>query len=197
MSRAVRFHIFGDQEDHPALFDIATLLWDVNLLFETSVLATAPAYETKTPHFSSPWYYARNAHRLHPEHRLRVEHLRQESPLDLQNVILLTGAAIGGIVGVATVVEKFAKVRLERRKLLLEVEKLERENANDKSDAARLLTDPEAFHRRLFERDAEIVYKRIGNRIERANVRIREVDIEVFGLDETVARRFRRDDKDR
>ena len=171
MSRALRLRFLGEEEGHPALTDIATLLNDLNLLYETSVLAAAPEYEATRAHFSSPWYYARNARRLRSQDRLRVEHLRQESPIDLQTVVLTSGAAIAGVVGVATLLEKFAKVRLERRKLLLEVEKLEREKASDTRETNRLLTDPEEFGRRLVAREAEVVYTRIGNRIERSRVR--------------------------
>jgi hypothetical protein len=172
MSQILRLHIRGHEDQQPALLDLATFLWDVNLLYQTSVLGAAVEYENVRVSFSSPWYYSRSSSKLlRLQHRLRIEHVRHESPLDLSTIVPLTGAAIAGLLGIATVLEKAAKARLERRKLLLEIEKLEREKRADERklrDDMPLLQDESEFRRRIQKHEAEAAYEHIAKRVENA-----------------------------
>lgn len=179
--------LHGRDSDQPALLDVAAFLWDVSLLYQTSVLGAASEYARMRVPFSSPWYFTRASHkRIQVKHRLRVEHLSHDSPLDLTTIVAMTGATIAGVVGVANVIEKVAKVPLERRKLRLEIEKLEREKSADERSLREdlvLIDRPDELRRRLRLREAEAAYDHIAARVEATNIKIEELDIEVTELD--------------
>ena len=78
-----RFHILGSTEDTPAISDVATFLYDFNMLYEILRLAVDPE---RKPRYT---YYLtfRNRQRVPHEERLRTVSLRVESPPELVAIL--------------------------------------------------------------------------------------------------------------
>lgn len=176
------FRLVGDTEGAPSLLDVSSFLYDFNLLYEVTRLATDRNYHA----FSfTDFVLYRNGRPLTGSDRLHVLALKQESPLLLVAALAGLPTAIGAVWGVVQIVEKIASASLERRKLKAEIEKLEREN----QDAARSplevdFENPEDFKTVLRIREAETYYDNIGDRLERSSVRIKEFTVEVVRQDQ-------------
>src|SRR5215469_5387279 len=120
-----RIRITGPDISYPSLLDVSSFLYDFNLLYEITRLATDPRYDDFR--FSN-YALFRKGRPLEPRDRLHVEALSERSPLVLVTDLSIVAGAIGALWGVVQIVEKVANASLNRRKLKAEVEKLEREN---------------------------------------------------------------------
>jgi len=176
-----RIRIAGPDISYPSLLDVSSFLYDFNLLYEITRLATDPRYGDFR--FSN-YALFRKGRPLEPRDRLHVEALSEKSPLVLVTDLSIVGGAIGAFWGVVQVVEKVVNAPLNRRKLKAEVEKLERENqvapgASSGGDD-NVLESPEGIRTILRRREAEYYYDKVAGRLERSTVKITELETEVI-----------------
>lgn len=171
-----RIHLTGSEESFPSLLDISSFLYDLNLLYEISRLATDPKYHDFS--FSNSVFY-RRGRPLADRDRLYVESLSHGSPIAIVAVVTAVAAGIGSILGIIQIVEKVANARLNRRKLMAEVERLESGNREATQSPDLQPQGEEDFRKVLRIREAEHFYDNVAGRLERSSVRIRELEIEV------------------
>jgi hypothetical protein len=172
----------GSEGGAPSLLDVSSFLYDFNLLYEISRLATDPNYHDFR--FSDFVMY-RNGRPLAEYDRLLVAELRKESPLLLVTALAAVPTVVGAVWGVVQIVEKVTNARLERRKLRAEIEKLERENRPERQPPLGVnFESPEQLRTVLRIREAETYYDKVGGRLERSSVRIKELQIEVVTPDQ-------------
>ena len=171
----------GGEGGVPSLLDVSSFLYDFNLLYEISRLATDPRYHDFK--FSDFVLY-RNGRPLAAYDRLLVAELRQESPILLVTAVAGVSTVIGAVWAIVQVVEKILNAPLERRKLRAEVERLERENRPEAPSSVGVdFERPEQLRTVLRVREAETYYDNVGGRLERSSVRIKEFEIEVITPD--------------
>jgi hypothetical protein len=172
-----RIHIVGSEETFPTVLDVSSFLYDLNLLYEIARLATDPNYSKFR---FSRFVYFRTGRPLKEQDRLRIQSLRQESPLALVAVLTAVPVAIGAVWGVVQIVEKIANAPLNRRKLKAEVEKLERENRETAESSHALIPDNDEEVRSVLRvREAEQLFDSVAGRLERSSVRVKELEIEI------------------
>jgi hypothetical protein len=172
-----RIQIVGTEETFPLVLDVSSFLYDLNLLYEIARLATDPNYDEFK--FSRFVYY-RGGRPLQEGDRLRVQSLRQESPLALVVVLAAVPVAIGAVWGVVQIVDKIGNASLNRRKLRAEVEKLERENRDAVESGHRLIPTTEEQVRSVLRiREAEQYFDNVAGRLERSSVRVKELEIDI------------------
>jgi hypothetical protein len=167
------------KENHPALQEVSNFIYDVNLVYEISRMATDPRYER---YKFSRFIWNRNGRHLRDADRLHVTSLRLGSPFLLETGILLVGGAIGGAIGGAwgllQMAEKIADWKPDREIKRLELEKMRRES--------QLATQPEELPKMLKDRGALEYYERSVKRLSENEIKITDVRfrIEPFSSDE-------------
>jgi len=171
-----RIRLTGNEESFPSLLDVSSFLYDLNLLYEISRLATDPKYHDFS--FSNYAFY-RRGRPLDERDRLYVQSLSHRSPIAIVLVVTAVATGVGGIWGIVQIAEKVANARLNRRKLQAEVEKLERENREATMLPEPSPSDEEGFRKVLRVREAEHFYDNVAGRLQRSSVRIKELEIEV------------------
>lgn len=169
----------GSEDSFPALLDVSSFLYDLNLLYETSRLATDPKYYNFR--FSNSMFY-RRGRPLDERDKLYVQSISFESPFEIVAVVTFTASTLGGIWGIVQIVEKITNASLNRRKLKAEVEKLERENRESPPSPGVRVQGEEDFRKLLRVREAEHFYDNVAGRLERSSVRIKELEIEVVEI---------------
>ncbi|HEV2379018.1 MAG TPA: hypothetical protein VG206_04400 [Terriglobia bacterium] len=176
-----RIRIVGSEDSFPSLLDLSSFLFDFNLLYEITRLATDVRYHDFR--FSN-YALFRKGRPLKAGDRLHVEELVAKSPLVLVTDLTIAAGAIGALWGVVQIAEKIVNAPLNRRKLKAEVEKLERENQfapgiSSASDGDDSVESPEGVRTILRSREAEHYYDNVAGRLQRSSVRIKEFEIEV------------------
>jgi hypothetical protein len=114
------------EESLPGLIDIASFLYDFNLLYEISRLAVDPKYRNFK---FSRYVYFRNGRPIDPEDSLYVQKLILESPLDVALWGEVSVEALGALYTLILAIERVANFSLSREKLRLEVGKLRAEES--------------------------------------------------------------------
>jgi len=180
-SPAVRISLVASELPRPVLGDVALFIYDFDSLYEVVRLSVDPRYEDFR--FSRFALY-RNGRPLKPEDRMHVESIRLESPLELVTTILAVSAAASSVLGtllLATqVLEKTSNFRLSRRKLSLEVLRLERDLGIAKNETLRTL--PQDPIDRLTRRDALPYVFTLTNRLEKSQVVVAEIRFDVIHI---------------
>jgi len=172
----------GRDDDYPSLLDVSAFLYDFNLAYEFSRLATDPRYSGYT---FSRYSWNRLSRPLIAADRLRVAILRHESPLLLIAIVAAVPSAVGAVLGVAQIVEKIANWRVNREILMLQRDKLKRELQSVSPAASSALEDETWFRHRLQSQEATYFYDRTGKRLEKSLIRITEFEVRVVrGLPE-------------
>ncbi len=171
-----RIRLVGTEKSFPSLLDISSFLYDLNLLYEISRLATDPKYRDFA--FSRYVFY-RSGRPMDSGDRLYVQSLSHDSPIAIVLVATIVATGIAAIWGIVQIGDKLVNAPLNRRKLKAEVEKLERENRNAALSHELLPQGEEDFRRTLRIREAEHFYDNVAGRLERSSVQIKELEIEV------------------
>lgn len=173
--------VIGDEESLPTLLDVSAFLYDFNLGYELSRLATDPKYS----HFHfSRYALFRNGRPLRNEDRLRIEKLSHSSPIELNTLLWGAPLAIGAIWGIVQIVERISNWKLNRRKLQEEIKKLEWENAARSAENSSKVPNEripiyteEEYVIRIQQRDEAHLIDGVTRRLEASAVRIKEMDI--------------------
>jgi len=165
-----------DSDDYPTFSDINYFLHDLNLLYEFSRVIVDPKY--RGYHFSRFFAY-RNRQRIDDSDQLRIERLRQESPLYIAAVAAALPATAATIWVLVQIFEKLANFGLNRDILKLNREKLRRELALPlpPNEASITQMTRESFTRQIHIREAEFIYDRIENHLRRNPIAIREIEV--------------------
>lgn len=102
------------------LSDITNLLYDLELSYDLSILASLEKYSNYN---FSYFFWRRNGRPLNAEDRLKVVKIKKESPLSFE----ITIPSITGIWIFIQILKTLIDLPLDRRKRKLEIEKLEHE----------------------------------------------------------------------
>src|SRR6266478_531695 len=87
-----RLRLTGSEESFPSLLDVSSFLYDLNLLYEISRLATDPKYRNFS--FSNFVFY-RRGRPLEGSDRLYVQSLSHGSPIVVVAVVTAVGGGLG------------------------------------------------------------------------------------------------------
>ena len=171
----LQIELVASELQTPTLLQVTSFLYDFNLVYEVSRLATDRSYERS--HISRYVYY-RYGRPLRDEDRLSVVRLREESPLELVTTVAVAGGAvIGAIWGIVQIAERISNWRLNRDKLRQEVERLRRENEEAKQPL-RIVDEEEAIVR-LSRTDAVPILDQLGERLAGSPLRIQQLEITI------------------
>jgi hypothetical protein len=161
--------------DYPPLIDISSFLYDFNLVYEISRLATDQ--EHKGYRFSEDTWS--QEHRpITPDQQLHIITLRQESPLLLVAAVTAIPAAIGAIWGLVQVIDKIANWPLNRQILQLQRDKLAAELRKMQIAAPHDLEFPN-IEEELEKQGGGFILEETVERLTRSPVRVREFEIEI------------------
>lgn len=150
----------------PYLLDVSSLLYDVELLHDLGVILWYPQYSAFK--FGRYFWY-RAARPIEPIHRLRARRIELKSPLAVELVF-------GGIAAAwafAQVADKIGNWGLNRKKLQLEIEKLEAERN------VKLYQEAEARARleaAIIQREAADILLQVARRLEGNPMRLIDID---------------------
>ena len=142
------------KEGYPPLQEVSSFIYDFNLVYEISRIASDPSYQR---YKFSRFIWNRNGRRLKDSDRLHVVSLELGSPFLLETAVVLVGGAITAVWGLVQISERIADWQVNREKNRLELEKLRRElNPRDQA---------EEFPEMLKERGALEYYERSIQRV--------------------------------
>jgi hypothetical protein len=163
------------KEHLPTLQEVSNFIYDLNLVYEISRIATDPHYER---YVFSRFTWNRTGRNLRDTDRLYVTSLRLGSPFLLETIIGLTAVAIGGPWGLVQMAEAIADWKPNREIRRLELDELRRKS--------RFAMQPEELPRKLAERGAWEYYERSVKRLGDNEIKITDLRfrIERFPSDE-------------
>jgi hypothetical protein len=173
----VRLIVRASESATPTLLDVSGFLYDFNLGYELSRLATDERYDNFR--FSN-FALFRNGRPLRDEDRLRVSKLSHQSPIELQTVVIGVPAAVGAFWGIVQIVEKISNWRLNREKLEQDIIKLRRENRAagfDRGDKGVRYDSEDELRRRMIEREAQPLLDGVARRLSKSAVRVNDLEI--------------------
>jgi hypothetical protein len=151
------------EEKLPYLLDITNLLFDIELAHDFSALLLEDAYGS---YEFTRFFWYRKGKRINDRHRIRAMRIVKESPLLLEIVI----PSLGALWGLIQIIEKVSNWELSRKKLELEVDKLNREKEQFRE------TVRKKYMQQLRRLDSELnvsgIEKRIINRLYQSPIRL-------------------------
>lgn len=157
------------EESYPDLLDISSLLYDLELSHDYGVLLSEKKYWN---YEFSRFFWYRNGRPIDPHYRVKAARIVKESPLELTLVI----ASVGALWIVLQIIEKVVNWPLSRKKLKLEVEKLELETAEKRADLHRTIAL--AQEQRESREGAATVEERLVQRLAESRLVLLEIDVE-------------------
>jgi len=161
----IKFH----EDKEPYLLDISSMLYDIELTHDFSVIiANKELYSNY--HFNRYFWY-RKGRPILKEHRIRALRIIKESPLILEVVI----PSLGAIWILLQIFEKISNWNLNKEKLRLEVDKLRREEITTKREEIEIYSDqqwPENI-----EIDPREIEKKLINRLVEINIKPIQIEI--------------------
>ena len=156
------------EEKEPYLLDVSSMLYDLGLAHDLSVLLSQPEYES---YRFTRYFWFRNNRPIKRSHRIRTVRISKQSPLLLEVVIPMLGA----ILILIQIFEKVSNWKLNREKLELEVKKLRAEEQARKDQMIeRYAEQLDAY---LDERDAQKIGERIIQRFEKNPILLTDLHI--------------------
>lgn len=172
-------YLLGDEKTEPSFSEMGLFIYDLATLYEIARLSSDPHYESFR--FSRFVLY-RNGRPLQSIDQMYVNKIRYESPVEITTAIAVYGAAATALASAVwitvQIIEKVYNLRLNRRKLELEVQKLEREAQEPIKEKALIITPEEAM-RHLEMAGAAPYAEIVANRLAKSPVYVRDLDITV------------------
>lgn len=166
------FDILGQKK--LALLELSSFLYDISLLYNCVALSVISDYDN---YYFSRYFWYHKERPLRPEHRLYLNKINQNSPLELEVVIPLAATAAGIFWLIIQAIEKIQKWELNREKLKLEVEKLRLEV--EQKNVERFKQDIE-LDNILEKQGAKKTFYRIVKRIEKRQLIAIDVEIKIL-----------------
>lgn len=166
----------------PFLLSLSSLLYDIELLHDVSVILSYPEYEGTR--MVTPYFFFRNGRPIRPDHMVRAAKVVKQSPLTVEVAI----AAIGGLWVLVQIIDKVSNWSLNRQKLRLEIEKLQYETALKQLEFGDSLRD------RVERFEAERVQQQLVSRLEASEFRLTDMSVRPFEVRGSDGERRRGDD---
>jgi len=157
------------EDKQPFLLDISSLLYDFELLHDFAVILAYKEYFDYS--LSQRFFWLRKGRPIKTEHRLKSSKIIKKSPLIIELVI----GAVGAIWILIQAMDKVSSWKLNRKKLRLEIEKIELEIKKLKNgeEISRITLEYEIQRREAF--------KTLNALVQRLNTNpIKLVDISVI-----------------
>ena len=180
MGAGLRIQIRGAESAYPTLLDISAFLFDTNAAFE---LGFAAKNGTRV---SPQHVWRRNGLRVPRAEQLHVARLRHESPIQVELLTVVSGAAVAGVFALAGIWWRHhlakPKTAAEVRKLTAEAVAIEEKTAADKRAAsAQLAALAEDHAMSLAMREAELdhYYRSVEKRLLSSKVQVEDLDFAV------------------
>lgn len=161
------------ENKYPLLLDISSLLYDLVLTHDFSVIITEKEYFN---YEFSQYFWYRQGRPIKPYHRIRTAKIIKESPLVLEVII----ASLGGIWVLLQIIDKVQNWPLNREKLKLEVEKLRCEQQILRNE---LLIKHENLELLAESRRAMREVKNLIERLNRSPLILQAIDTNIVKLE--------------
>ena len=179
-------------DEYPTVEDTSAFLYDINLVYEVSRLATDPEHEGYK--FSDASWSSENRP-ISDDQKLHLIKLRHESPLLLVAAITAAPAAVGALWGLLQIIDKIANwplnrqiLKLQRDKLIGDLRQLDKQTATEPVDIiSHLSNDP----------DGSSMLNEIVERLAQNPIRITAFDIAFVKSLPQKRRENKRDPQDR
>ncbi len=155
----------GDKTNY--LLDTTSLLYDLELLYDLSVIITEPIY---SDYRFSRFFWYRNARRIKPPHRLRTLRIIKDSPLELTCIIPLGTFLLTFLTLCLIYVDGNERLTREANKRLSEISK-------EKIDINARIAE---IDREIQARGADDILERIGKNLKGNPNKLLEVLIESY-----------------
>jgi hypothetical protein len=186
----IEVFMLGFETATPTLSDTGLFLYDFSTLYELAILAVDPRYESYP--FSRYSLYRHNRP-VSTEQRLQVASIRQQSPLEVAATIAAYGTAGATVMAafwaLAQLVGYTYNFPLNRRKLELEVAKLEKESAGDAQSAGSSVVTPSEAVDRLATKALPLV-ETTARRLARSPIQLVDIDVRPIGETPDIAPRL-------
>lgn len=170
-----RIALRSEEADYPALIDVASFVYDFNLLYEFSRIIADPKY---SDYRFSRYSAYRNARRLRTDDRLEIERLYLASPFELITVVAAAPATAAALWVFVQTLEKVVNFPINRDILKLQREKLRRELESPDADVPSQMPDSDtAFGEAIRVREAEEHFDRVVRHLQEGHVHVREIDV--------------------
>lgn len=126
------------EEKKPYLLDISSLLYDFELLHDLCLMISAEDY---SDYGFGRYFWYRNGRPIKEYHKLRAVRIAKESPLTVE--LLLTGmvAIPTSLWLLIQAIEKISNLKMNRKKLRMEIEKLQLDIDIKKADLEQKLQE--------------------------------------------------------
>jgi hypothetical protein len=167
----------GQENPLPALLDVTSFLYDVNLLYEFSRIAVDPKYAEY--HFSPEQSWRRDGRPLSDSDRLHVVQLRHESPIFISLTVAAVAGAVAAVWGMVQIVDKVYNMPVDHKLKRLQCEMLEEQIKASRAGPQKLPSEA-AFHDQLEARGAAPFIDRTVHRLLRCPIRIRDFVVRVI-----------------
>lgn len=156
------------EEKEPYLLDVSSMLYDLGLAHDLSVLLSEPEYRN---YRFTQYFWFRTGRPIKPPYRARAVRISKQSPLLLEVVI----PTLGAIWILVQIFEKVSNWKLSREKLELEVRKLRAEEQARKDQVIEQYA--EQLDAYLEERDAWKIGESIIRRFEKNPIKLTDIHI--------------------
>jgi hypothetical protein len=166
--------LHGPREGNADALEVATFLVDFATLYEVLRVKAEPL---RKGYRLTRFTLYRNAKRVPPSEKLLLRRLRYESPLDVEAIFKVAAGGVAVMWLLVQIFEKIWNIPLNRRKLELEVAKLEREALVEYSGKVDLLAKKQIDW--ISERDERMVLDLLVRRLEESPVQVTHVDMDV------------------
>lgn len=157
------------ESDRPLLLSLSSLLYDIELAHDLSVLLTYPEYGERA--LAAPFFFYRDGRPLLPAHRARTSLVSKQSPLFLEIVV----GASAALWTLLQIIDKVSNWNLNREKLRLEIQKLQRENSIKRPEL------DEEYEERLQRRGAKQIEQRLIKRLDASEFKLVGITVQESG----------------
>jgi len=158
-------------ERKPYLLDISSLFYDFELLHDFLLIIYAKEYNY---YKFNQYFWYRKGRPIDIEHRIKTAKILKESPLTIELILSIIVGTSGAFWALIQAIEKISNWILNKKKLRLEIEKLEKEKRIKfyEEEKARI-----EFEQKLLERDAWSIFNSLIRRIEANTLKLEDIEI--------------------
>jgi len=156
------------EDEEPFLLDVSSLIYDFELAYDFSVILAEEEY---SKYDFNRFFWYRTGRPLKNHHRARAARIVKESPLLLE-VILPSLTAIWVLI---QIIEKISNWEINRKKVKMEVRKLQREEDMHKQQMIEKYSDQ--LEPLLERRHANDTHNKLVDRLSKSPISLSKMDI--------------------